>query len=340
MKYYYIVEGKYRGNLGDVLQGMVAKPFLPQNAIPADREDLASLDKNEQGLLVGNAWYMHSWDRFPPPDNIQPVYVSVHIAESKMLKEKYVRDHFLKNAPIGCRDKKTLNLFLGWGIPAYYSGCLTITTERRPEINNTGKGEYLLVDNVDHPIPDNVVMALEKQFKQQFIRVSHNPPVADISFDQYVDEASLLMNSLLERYCKAALVITTKIHCALPCLAMGANVVLIHPNLNDPRIASVSEFMQIYSYEDVLRQDRLEKPRINRKRIESRKQFLSNIVVESVKAGYNIMKSPQDLKLKKIRRTSFIKASIYSRVISLWLKIGFYPPNLKRVYSLKSKGHD
>lgn len=340
MKYYYIVEGKSRNNLGDVLQGIVAKPFLPQNAVPADREDLASLDKNEQGLLIGNAWYMHSWDHFPPPDNIQPVYISVHIAESKILKEKYVRDHFLKNAPIGCRDKKTLNLFLGWGIPAYYSGCLTITTERRVEVNNTDKGEYLLVDNEDHLIPDNVMQALEKQFKQQFVRVSHNPPVADISFSQYVEDASCLMESLLDRYCKAALVITTKIHCALPCLAMGANVILIHPNLNDPRIASVSEFMQVYSYEDVLKSDRLEKPRINKKKIESRKQFLSNIVAESVKVGYNIMKTSQDSKLKRIRRISFIKACVYSRLISAWLKIGFYPPNLKRVYNLNSKEHD
>lgn len=334
MKYYYLVEGKYRGNLGDVLQGVVAKSFLPEGAFAADRENLASLNKDEKGFLVGNAWYMHSWDQFPPPENIQPMYISVHIAESKMLKEKYIREHFKKNAPIGCRDKKTLKLFLGWGIPAYYSGCLTITTEQRACINTTGEGEFLLVDNIDHPIPDNIVAALQEHFGVKFVRVSHDPPISDVSFDQYVDEASQLMESLLVRYCRAALVITTKIHCALPCLAMGANVILIHPNLKDPRITSVSEYMSIYSYEDVLKK-KIGMPIINRNNIERRKKFLHKIVSQSVEVGWNIMMRPKDKRLRRIRRKAIISAIILKLVIQLWLKIGFYPSSLERVYVSK-----
>src|SRR5690554_4090588 len=119
MKYYYQVEGFLRNNIGDVLQGMVAKAFLPPSALVADREALAEIDNSEPGLLLANGWYMHNSEKFPPPVNITPIYISVHIAQSRLLADERVREHFKQHAPIGCRDEKTLKLFLGWGISAY-----------------------------------------------------------------------------------------------------------------------------------------------------------------------------------------------------------------------------
>lgn len=336
MKYYYQVEGYLRNNIGDVLQGMVAKAFLPKEATVVDREALADVDSSDEALLLANGWYMHTFEKFPPPENISPIYVSVHIAHSQILKEAKTRIHFKKHAPIGCRDKKTEMLFLGWGIPAYYSGCLTITALKRAEINNTGKGEVLLVDNIDHPVPDFVKSKLETLLKTSFISVSHNPPDLHGTIEEYDERSEAYMNSLLERYCKAALVITTKIHCALPCLGMGANVMMIHPNPFDPRLATVREFIEVLSYKDVMAAKELIKPLVDLKALNQRKEFLSRIVTESVAIGKNIMSFPDNDELKKIRRKSIWRAIFYRFGIKSILTLGLANDQMKRVYGYAS----
>lgn len=336
MKYYYQIEGDLRNNIGDVLQGMVAKAFLPDNALVVDREALGDIDESESALLIANGWYMHSFDKFPPPNNVNPIYLSVHIAQSQLLTNKKVRDHFKKHAPIGCRDEKTLKLFLGWGIPAYYSSCLTTTTSKRAEINKSGMGEVLLVDNVDHPIPDEVKSKLESLLGTAMVRVSHDPPDVSGTIEEYMQHSETHMNYLLERYCKAALVVTTKIHCALPCLGMGANVMLVHPNPSDPRLATVAEFINILSYKDVLSAEKIIRPKVNQEALNNRKDFLSTIINRSLAIGNNIMKFPDSREFKKINRKSIIMARMYRIAIKTFLTFRIANGQMKKVYGTAS----
>jgi hypothetical protein len=332
MKYYYQVEGGLRNNIGDVLQGMVAKPFLPDGALIADREALGDLDSINPGLLIANGWYMHSFDKFPPPENVNPIYVSVHIATSKLLAKKSVREHFKKHSPIGCRDDKTLKLFLGWGIPAYYSSCLTTTAKPRAKINNSGEGEVLLVDNVDHPIPENVKIKLEQLLNTSFTRISHDPPHPEGDFQDYAKSAEQLMDGLLARYCKAKLVVTTKIHCALPCLGMGAKVMMVHPNPDDPRVDTVREFLEIYSYDQVLKADTLKLPVVDNEKLKYRQNTLTRIVTESVAAGYNIMSKPKDADFKVVKAKGIRSAKFYRLAVYLMFKLGIKKEQIKKVY--------
>jgi len=335
MNYYYQTEGTLRGNLGDTLQGMAAKAFLPENAIVVDRENLSNIDAKEDGVFIANGWYMHNWNNFPPPQNIYPIYASVHIADSAMLLEKRIREHFKKYAPIGCRDKKTLHLFLGWGVPAYYSSCLTITTKQRTVINKSNTGEYLLVDNSDHPIPANVQDKLEKLTGQKLIKISHNPIGKDLTFDEFAKKSEEIMEQNLERYCKAACVITTKIHCALPCLGMGAKVILIHPNPKEFRLETARNFIEIYSYDDVLKMDKLIFSKINTKKLQKYQKFLSGIVEESVEKGYNIVSQSNKINYKFIRIKSNILAILQKFSIKMLYAFGIRKQQLKRVYGLK-----
>ncbi|WP_158824912.1 polysaccharide pyruvyl transferase family protein [Mucilaginibacter lacusdianchii] len=333
MKYYYQVEGGIRNNIGDVLQGIVAKAFLPpNNAHVADREALADIDKSEEALLIANGWYMHSYEKFPPPPNVKPVYVSMHIAKSSLLSSKKVRDHFKQHAPIGCRDQKTLKLFLGWGIPAYYSGCLTTTTRQRAPINNTGTGEVLLVDNIDHQVPQNVVDKLEQLLGTKLVRISHDPEDTSGNIEEYSARCEKHMDYLLERYCKARLIITTKIHCALPCLGMGANVMLIHPHPSEKRLAPVAELAHITSYEEVLSATELVKPPVKTEALKARQEFLSNICRGSVAKGYNVMQNPDSEEFKKVKRDSIRQAKLYGMAVSGMLKLGLANDTMKKVY--------
>jgi hypothetical protein len=332
MKYYYQIEGNVRNNIGDVLQGMVAKAFLPNDAIAVDREALSNIDTNEPGLFIANGWYMHSFDKFPPPININPVYISVHVSNSALLASKKIRDHFVKNSPIGCRDIKTLRLFLGWGIPAYYSSCLTITTKPREIENNKKNDDILLVDNVDHPIPDEVKIKLEKMFNKSFIRISHDPPVVDVEFKEYARSSEMHMNKLLEKYCAASLVVTTKIHCALPCLGMGANVLFIHPNPEDPRLSTVKEFIDIISYKQVLANDHIAIPAVKTDKLKERRNFLSEVVSSSVQNGFSVVVKPTNIQLKKLHAKSSLHANLVRAGIVLAYKLGINKKQIERVY--------
>ena len=46
----------------------------------------------------------------------------------------------------------------------------------------------------------------------------------------------------LQRLCNARLVITSRIHCALPCLAMGTPVIFIDCDLNQSRLEGLKDF--------------------------------------------------------------------------------------------------
>lgn len=312
MKYYYQIEGDRRDNIGDVLQGMVAKRFLPEGSLVADREALTDLANQGKGFLIANGWYMHSFEKFPPPDNIAPLYVSVHVAFDKLLAPPHVREHFKKHAPIGCRDIKTQKLFLRWGIPAYYSGCLTTTCQRRAPINHSGEGEVLLVDNMHHPVPTAVKEKLEALLGKQLVSISHDPADTTGNLEEYNEVSQKHMNDLLKRYCEAALVVTTKIHCALPCLGMGANVMLIHPQPEHPRLNPIREFMEIISYDQILAADTLQRPQINETNIKKRQDFLSEVVQKSVQQKKNIVKEPDTLELRLLKVKSNLLAKMHS----------------------------
>ena len=331
MNYYYLVEGDLRNNIGDVLQGMVAEPFLPNTAEPVDREDTRNIDTKVPGFLLANGWYMHNFESFPPPENIEPLYISVHIADSQMLKIKIIRDHFKKHAPIGCRDKKTEKLFLGWGIPAYYSGGLTVTTAQRAPIKNV-TGEALLVDNVDHKIPESVKVKIETLLGKSLTRVSHDPDVTSGDFKDYVEAGKKQMNTLLKRYCEAEVIITTKIHCTLPCLGMGANVILIHPNPSDPRLETVREFMQIYSFAEVMNLITIKQPEVDHQKLHKRQSFLAGIARQSVEAGRNIVKYSNEPEFVTLRKRSERNAKVYRLAVQFMLLFGIKKQQITKVY--------
>jgi hypothetical protein len=61
-----------------------------------------------------------------------------------------------------------------------------------------------------------------------------------------------LAQKRLDEYAQAKLVITSRLHCALPCLAFGTPVIFIHKNLKDPRFDGLLEYLHHYSVEDII----------------------------------------------------------------------------------------
>jgi len=217
---------KYRlsGNFGDNIQTLAAEQYLPCVDFRISRDFMAVDKVTEPTVLIMNGWFSQSPETaFPPHENIRPVFFGFHISPgsiSSMLTSAGI-EYLKQHEPIGCRDRTTCELLESKGINAFYSKCLTLTFPRRE--SDPKPGQVFIVDAQCIPVPRN--LAKDACF------MSHLIP------NGLPDRAKeLLARAALESYRSSArLVITTKIHCAMPCIAMGIPVVFFG-DPNDRRL--------------------------------------------------------------------------------------------------------
>jgi len=215
-------------NLGDEIQSLAALQFLPGIDAKFDRNNLSTAKADATHLLIMNGWFSQTPEKsFPPSDSILPIFVSFHIADTKESINHFLSplsiNYFKKHEPIGCRDKRTMEMLQSKGVEAFYTKCLTMTFERRQKSPENGK--VFLVD-IEKRIP------MPRRIRKNAVRASHIiPPYIsdDVKFS--------LAQELLDMYRnEAKLVVTTKLHCALPCIAMGIPVIFF----GDPKDYRVS----------------------------------------------------------------------------------------------------
>jgi hypothetical protein len=332
MKHYYQIEGLLRNNLGDIIQGIAAKQFLPTNATAIDRER-PDLVGSEAGFLIANGWYQHDFDHYPPPNQITPFFISVHIAKSDFIKSSKIRSYFKENSPIGCRDTKTLWLLRGFGIPAYYSGCLTLTLNP-PVSQSVQKTTVLWVDNIDHPLPYPVEKKIEELIPNEISKINHNPISINSSFEEYNELNLNRANELLATYKNAKLVLTSKIHCALPCIAMGVPVILIHPNPKDPRLEILHKLIKVISYEELMNLTRLPEPTINEWNLFKIQKKLTHLTRLAVKYHSNPFHQKGETILQFKKMYYQLVSNLTSAFIKLCWKTGIYKNQLERIFGL------
>lgn len=214
-------------NLGDEIQSLAAEQFLPSIDGFVDRDtELHAVA--EPSVVILNGWFKHGpshWrenaaDCWPPSPNIYPAFVGFHIAFPDLLSAECV-DYYRRWAPIGCRDRGTMDMLQQRGVDAYLSRCLSLTFSRRATAPAAGK-VYIV------------------EGKDRLDRRLIPPDIADgaVSRNHYVaahlkkknDLKRKLAGDLLREYREQArLVVTNLLHCALPCLAMAIPVVFLSP---------------------------------------------------------------------------------------------------------------
>ncbi|WP_438436190.1 polysaccharide pyruvyl transferase family protein [Klebsiella pneumoniae] len=236
-------------NLGDYVQSTAARQFLPQVDEYITREGMHLYNKDTVKMIM-NAWYMANPENFPPSSKIDPLYVSLHLNSSiidKIFRPEVV-EHFKKHQPIGCRDNHTRDLLIAKGVDAYYSGCMTLTLGHTYKRNNIGN-EVLFVDVMYDSL---TVKELVKQplrlgkrilngrikelaLRRNLLKKYFDDDVLDNAtyFNQMVpyinaDEGFRMADEYLKRLSSASFVVTSRIHTALPCLAMGTPVIFVN----------------------------------------------------------------------------------------------------------------
>lgn len=224
-------------NIGDDIQSFITSTLVTPDYI-INRDDYDEIydyktkkrvyNLEEEVILIMNGWFMHSGDKtlrwhnikFPIKNKmIKPFFISTCLArETEELLQPEKINFYKENQPFFCRDhftKKNLDLF---GVENEYFGCLT---------------QLLDVDKVE----DN--KEYEEKFSNSTIYVDCEPlkPNKDkeekvFVFNHYINQIRgknpvdriAFAKTILQRYKYAKKIYTTRLHCFLPCRAMGLDV--------------------------------------------------------------------------------------------------------------------
>jgi len=239
-------------NVGDYIQSLAAKQFLPTVNEYINRETLADYSGDPIKLIM-NGWFTHNAMNWVPAPKIEPLFVSFHVnntAAPAMLGSAGVA--YLKaHQPIGCRDQFTVDTLRAKGIEAYFSGCLTLTLDSyRVEDSERNNVVYIVDPLYGYPTREKVTYnyrrflrsvqngdifkiwrrakhldnLIDKDLFASAIHVNQEPPANTFSDV----EKFAMAEDLLHKYARARLVITSRIHCALPCLALGTPVIFVN----------------------------------------------------------------------------------------------------------------
>lgn len=246
-------------NVGDYIQSIAARQFLPTVDVYLNREALHSY-KGDPVKVIMNGWFLHHPEHWPPSENVIPLFISFHLSPDAafLLDDPKNIVYFKKHQPIGCRDQYTVSLLRGKGIDAYFSGCLTLTINKPS--SNFKKKNIIASDVFDPLFSRNTVKRTVSYFHEldsirkifYFIKntrnkwVNHRYMFKSLSkligkeeingrinvfhmqsAGMIEEERFKYAESLLCLYAQAKLVITTRLHCALPCVAFGTPVIFI-----------------------------------------------------------------------------------------------------------------
>lgn len=243
-------------NVGDYIQSIAAKRFLPPDSIGIDREFIGVFDHPEQVKTIVNGWFMHAkdlhWYRedvegpersWPPSPSIKPLLISLHFWEGflpYLLTDEsiaYLKEH----EPIGARDYATMEFLKSNGIESYYSGCLTLTLEN--PYQELDREEIIYAVDIDQECVD-------------YIKENANCHVVVLShicrFLPLMNESQKLLyaEQILEKYRKAKCVITQRFHAAMPCLALETPVLYI--GAKGPRFGGNAQLLHTCSRKDFI----------------------------------------------------------------------------------------
>src|SRR5215468_1659965 len=103
-------------NLGDEMQSIAARRFLPRVDRWVDREALDELEpEGERLALIMNGWFCHRPDKWPPSPRIEPLLISFHVtdnpepgsnvrARAEFARSPRVLRWLEQHGPVGARD--------------------------------------------------------------------------------------------------------------------------------------------------------------------------------------------------------------------------------------------
>jgi len=280
-------------NIGDYIQSLAARQFFEEGIDLFLNREYLNLYQGDPVRIILNGWFLHETQNWPPSDAIIPLIISFHInsLSYKHLFSSKSFSFFKKWEPIGCRDKKTEEILKNHGISAYFSGCLILTLGDKYFTSKTKDtiyfvGPYFEVSrklfrllqysfvfifnlgfiielsekiysrlNVKSIIKSSAFYCdYSKSFDKEILRklkfIHH---ILNDSQFESESERFKYAEKLVKMYADARFIVTSRIHCALPCLGLETPVIYVE-NINQKetsfcRLDGIRELLNIITYD-------------------------------------------------------------------------------------------
>ena len=163
---------------------------------------------------------------------IIPVFLGISVMSESVIEGLRMRNF----QPIGCRDYHTLQEMHKAGLEAYYGGCLTITFHKREK---ESVNKVFIVD-----VSDNVLNRIPNHIRENAEYIKHVYYHEECGGEEKA-------RKIYDRYRReAGLVITSRIHCAQPCLAAGIPVIFIC-EIKSFRYELIKQFLPVYTLNEM-----------------------------------------------------------------------------------------
>ena len=248
MKYGLILY-KETDNLGDDIQSYAAMQFLPQVDYVIDREAMDEFVPNEKEYVttIMNGWYLHKKHHFPFSPYIHPLLVSMHFTENDLITKRgyefldgYTKEFLTKYGKIGCRDLVTEQVLKEKGYDTYFSGCMTLTID---QIGKKKVENYICVIDMKQEIVEKV----HTLFPDYEIKEMSHWLKPEESKNMSFDDRMKRVKEYLKIYQNAKMIITDRLHCAPPALALETPVALIYYDYNADRLSTFKDYVTYFS---------------------------------------------------------------------------------------------
>lgn len=198
-------------NVGDNIQTLAVTQHLKTVDFYIDRDSLNSYD-GEECVVVMNGWFSDKVENWPPSEAITPIFFGFHMTTKAAAAYRASADYFKRFQPIGCRDQGTADILREWGVDAYVTGCATMTFPDRQKAPDDGL--EMLID-----VPRK---RFRKADRSAFWGGGH------FVMNVAADAKLIYAKGVLDFYrTRAKRVVTGRLHCALPCAAMGIPVAYV-----------------------------------------------------------------------------------------------------------------
>ena len=228
------------GNIGDYIQSLAALQYLPKNCKPyfIDRDKIQFYNGPKVKLIM-NSWNVVKNGNKYISNQIIPKIISYHIWNIEGLPSIYLKN-LKKFSPIGCRDTNTRDKLIKYGIKAYFSSCLTTTLDIDYSTNKKERANDIIFTDFkfgDYFPADNYILSLKAYNFNNILHITHY-----LNLNLTHIERFKLAKKLLHKYARAKLVITTRLHAALPCLALNTPVIFVN-KIFDKRFPGLYKFL-------------------------------------------------------------------------------------------------
>jgi hypothetical protein len=232
----YAIFGFSTPNLGDDIQALAAALLLPRVDAYVDRDRLDKVSLTEPHHVIMNSWFAIKRYAATPSASILPHYFSQCIGRPELLNDAWLNE-WRRRAPIGCRDTHSVSLLQERGIDAHFTGCLTTWMGRFFQPPEKREG-IIFVD-----VPPAMERFIPESIRAHARRITNETVKGESNqlsrFRKIAEICDILRN--------AEMVVTRRLHTALPCVGFGTpvTVYLQDDEKNRQRFSGSDAFLPI-----------------------------------------------------------------------------------------------